>query len=92
MSKMKITVVSESELEQWDEELQELVVYFPSKFYIVNSLGQHVFYHCRNRQDAQNAADEEYGKNKYIVRQAKQSAGSGNYTCRGTQTRKRSTK
>lgn len=88
MSKMKITVVSESELEQWDEELQELVVYFPSKFYIVNSLGQHVFYHCRNRQDAQNAADEEYGKNKYVVRQAKQSAGSGNYTCKGTSTRR----
>lgn len=89
MSKeIRTTVVKADELEIWSDEEQTFVMNFPSKFYIVNCLGDYIFYHCRNRQDAQTACDQEYGKGFFNMRQAKQGQGSGNYTCTGTSTRR----
>lgn len=85
---MKITIVEQNELEVWDDDLQEFVLNFKSKYYIVNGLGQYVFFHCRNRADAQKECDDMYGKSFYTVRQAKQGSGDGNYTCTGSNSRK----
>lgn len=84
----KITVVDQNEMEVWDDESQEYVVKFPAKYYIVNSLGQYIFYHVRSRSEAQQIVDSEYGKGFYIVRQAKMDSGSGNYSCTGSNSRK----
>lgn len=40
----------------------------PAKYYIVNALGDAVYYPTRSRQSAQDMADAEYGKGKYAVR------------------------
>lgn len=85
---VKTTILEEDELEVWDEELQQFIVNYPSSYYIVNSLGQSVFYHCRSRADAQYACDQMYGKGFYTVRQAKGGKGSGEYSAKGTTTRK----
>lgn len=85
--KIKVTVVAPDELEQWDEESGESFIHYPSKYYLVDALGNYIFYHCRNRADAQRQANEEYDS-KYTIRQAKQSSGSGEYSCKGTQTRR----
>ena len=89
MSKeIKTTVLEENELEVWDEELGQFVINYPSSYYIINSLGQSVFYHCRSRADAQRACDETYGKGFYTVRQAKGGKGSGEVSARGTTSRR----
>lgn len=43
----------------------------PSKWYIINALGESVWIRKRSRADAQRICDEEYGKGKYIVRASK---------------------
>jgi hypothetical protein len=87
--KVKSTVVEGCDLEVWDEAEGTFVTHYPSKYYIVNSLGQYVFYHCRNRSDAQAQANKDFGEGKYSVRQASMGSGSGNYTCVGVATRAR---
>lgn len=42
----------------------------PAKYYIVNALGDAVYYRTRSRQAAQDMADKEYGKDKYKIRVA----------------------
>ena len=39
----------------------------PSKFFIMNALGEYVFYKTSKRQVAQEAVDNEYGVGKYRV-------------------------
>lgn len=85
---IKITVVKQEDMEQWDEESQSYIVKFPSKYYIVTSLGEYKFYHVRSRAEAQAEVDREYGKGFYTVRQAKMDTGSGNYSCTGTTSRR----
>lgn len=87
VKEIKITVVEPNDLETWSDEEEGFVINFRSNYYIINSLGQYIFYHCRSRSDAQATVDREYGKGFFTVRQAKQSTGSGNYTCKGTNTR-----
>lgn len=60
----------------------------PSKYYIVNAMGNYIYFHCKDRAAAQLAVDMEYGKGKYTVRSAKMEKGSGDYTCTGTNTRR----
>lgn len=85
---IKTTVVESHDLEVWSEEEEAFVINFRSNFYIINSLGQYIFYHSRDRGAVQRLVDETYGKGFFTVRQAKQSSGSGNYTCVGVATRK----
>lgn len=40
----------------------------PSQFFIVNALGEGVYFHTRSRAKAQEKCDAEYGKGKYLVR------------------------
>lgn len=85
---IKITIVEPHDLEVWSDEEEAFVINFRSNFYIINSLGQYIFYHSRDRGAVQRLVDETYGKGFFTVRQAKQSTGSGNYTCTGSNSRK----
>lgn len=85
---IKITVVNQEDIEQWDDESESYVVNYASKYYIVTSLGEYKFYHVRSRAEAQAEVDREYGKGFYTVRQAKMDTGGGNYTCSGSNSRK----
>lgn len=89
MSKeIKSTTVESNKVFDVDEE-GELTFKHPSKYYIINSLGQYVYYHCRDRGVAQKACDDEYGVGKYTIRTSKQSGSSGKeYSARGSNSRK----
>lgn len=50
------------------EEIEKEQFRSPSNFYILNALGEYVFYQTRSRATAQQWADEEYGIGKYKVR------------------------
>lgn len=89
MSKeIKTTIVDAAELDNYNDE-GGFTFKHPSKFYVLTSLNQLVYIHVRSRAEAQAWADENWGKNFYIVRQAKMSSGSdSNYTCTGTTSRR----
>lgn len=91
MSKMKTTIVPESEVEIYDEDTGQFVLNQPSKFYITTATGDLKFYHCRDRATAQQEVDQEFGKGFYTVKQAKQGQGSGEYTAVGVGTRAKGT-
>lgn len=64
----------------------------PSKWRIMNALGEMVYFCCQKREKAQEICDEMYGKGRYTVRtsstvKTKSKLESGDYSCRGTQTR-----
>lgn len=42
----------------------------PAKYYIVNAMGDAVYYRTRSRQAAQDLADKDYGTDKYRIRVA----------------------
>lgn len=42
----------------------------PAKYYIVNAMGDAVYYRTRSRQAAQDMADKDYGEGKYKIRVA----------------------
>lgn len=85
--KIKTTLVKESEIEVWDDDNGCFVLNEPSKFVVQLATGDLLFIHIKNRADAQRYIDSEYGKNFYTVKQIKQGSGSGEYTCRGIQSR-----
>lgn len=57
----KVTVISEEE--RLSDDLKH-----PTKFFIVNALGEGVYFHTRSRATAQEWADTIYGKGFYKVR------------------------
>lgn len=86
--KIKTTLVKESEIEVWDDESGSFVLNQPSKYMIQLATGDLLFIHTKSRSEAQDYVDKEYGKSFYLVKQVKQSAGSGTYSASGTTTRK----
>lgn len=60
----------------------------PTKFFIQNALGQFVYFHTFEREVAQAAADEMYGKGKYKVRTSRLEKSTGDLTVTGSNTRK----
>lgn len=86
--KIKTTIVKESEIEIYDEESDSFIQNQPSKFMIQLATGDLLFIHTRDRLAAQKFIDSEYGKGFYVVKQVKQSAGSGEYSAKGSTTRK----
>lgn len=93
MSKeVESVVVEEDEFEVWCEDEQRFVINSPSNFYIINALGQKVFYITRDRSAAQAQANLEYD-NKYVIRTVKDAKTksrleSGGLSCYGTATRR----
>lgn len=62
-----------------EKEIETIVVSFeqysdlemfkpPSKYFIVNCMGDRVYYKTKDRAVAQKACDEEYGKGKYKLK------------------------
>lgn len=88
MSKMKTTTVPESELEIYDEEVQDFVLNLPAKYAIQTADGSYLFLHTRSRDAAQKFIDSTYGAGFYKVKEMKQGQGSGDYSCIGSNTRK----
>lgn len=93
MSK-EIQVVTKTlgELLWWSDEEQGYVEKFPSGLYIINALGDYVFFMTRDRKKAQELADREFGSGKYKVRttsdkKTKSRQENGGVSCHGTQTR-----
>jgi|SRR5690554_1787179 len=85
-------VVSENEYEVWSEDEQKFVINAPSNFYIINALGEKVFYLTRDRALAQSQANLDFD-NKYTIRTVKDSkpkykSESGEVSVRGSNTRK----
>jgi hypothetical protein len=60
----------------------------PSKFFVRDGLGDHVYFHCRTRDAAQAACDEMYGKGKYLIRTTATIKPRGDVSARGTNSRK----
>jgi hypothetical protein len=77
---MKITVLSMSDTTQDDFRA-------PSKYYIVNSLGDYVFIHARERAVAEQWITENYGKGFFKLRTSSLEKAKGSLTCTGTATR-----
>lgn len=89
MSKVKTTIVPESEVEIYDETTGQFVLNQPSKYFITLATGDLMFIHCRDRSKATEFVDQEFGKGFYTVKQSKQGSGSGEYTAVGVGTRAR---
>lgn len=69
MSKeVEVVIKSLGELQYWSDEEQGYVEKFPSGLYIINALGDYVFFMTRDRKKAQQKCNELYEENKYTVR------------------------
>ena len=64
-------VVPESEAEIYSEEEGRFILNSKSNWYILDALGNRVYYLTRNRADAQKQADLDYGKGRYTIRAVK---------------------
>lgn len=78
---VKTTVVDMSELATDDFKA-------PSKFYIINALGECVYIHVRTRVEAEKWLTENYGKGFYSVRTSSPEKPKGELSCTGSNTRK----
>ena len=90
--KIESVMVPEGELEVWSEDEQRFIMNNRSNFYIINALGEYIFYLTRSRADAQMQANEDYD-GRYTIRTVKDSKTkskleSGLLSCYGTATRK----
>ena len=77
----KITIVDMSELAEDDFKA-------PSKFYIINAMGECVYIHVRTRTEAEEYITKEYGKGFYKLRTSSPEKPKGDISCSGSNTRK----
>ena len=93
MSKpVESVVVPENEAEIYSEDEGRFVLNAKSNWYILDALGNRVYYLTRNRADAQKQADLDYD-GKYTVRavkdqKSKSKLESGGLSCSGSNSRK----
>ena len=85
--------VPESEAEIYSEEEGRFILNSKSNWYILDALGNRVYYLTRNRADAQKQADLDYGKGRYTIRavkdqKSKSKQESGGLSCSGSNSRK----
>ena len=85
-------VVPESDAEVYSEEEGRFILNSKSNWYILDALGNRVYYLTRNRADAQKQADLDYD-GKYKVRavkdqKSKSKQESGGLSCSGSNSRK----
>ena len=59
----KIEIITVSQEERMDDDFQP-----PTSLFIVNAMGEGVYFKTRSRAKAQERADEVYGVGKYTVR------------------------
>ena len=92
MKPVESVSIPESEAEVWSDEEERFVLNAKSNWYILDALGNRVYYLTRNRADAQRQADEDYD-GRYKIRavkdqKTKSKLESGLLSCYGTATRK----
>lgn len=85
-------VVPESEAEIYSEEEGRFILNSKSNWYILDALGNRVYYLTRNRADAQRQADLDYN-GRYKIRavkdqKSKSKQESGGLSCSGSNSRK----
>lgn len=73
---IKTTIVTPSEYMEEDYK-------HPTKYYIVDCLGNRNYFHCRDRLKVQQEVDRIYGKGKYSVRVGSDTKG-GEVNARGS--------
>ena len=93
MTQIESISIPEKEAEVWSEEEERFVLNAKSNWYILDALGNRVYYLTRNRAEAQAQADIDYGKGRYTIRavkdqKTKSKLESGLLSCYGTATRK----
>ena len=93
MTQIESISIPEKEAEVWSEEEERFVLNAKSNWYILDALGNRVYYWTRNRAEAQAQADIDYGKGRYTIRavkdmKTKSKLESGLLSCYGTATRK----
>jgi len=86
-------VVPESDAEIYSEEEGRFILNSKSNWYILDALGNRVYYLTRNRAEAQAQADIDYGKGRYTIRAVKDQKSrsrqeNGEISVRGSNTRK----
>lgn len=59
----KIEIITVSQEERMDDDFKP-----PTSLFIINAMGEGVYFKTRNRQQAQLQADRIYGAGKYTVR------------------------
>lgn len=92
MNPVESVSIPEKEAEVWSEEEERFVLNAKSNWYILDALGNRVYYLTRNRADAQRQADEDYD-GRYKIRavkdqKTKSKLESGGLSCYGTATRR----
>ena len=70
MSEIKSVIIPQDQIEVWSEQEERFVNNYPSNFYIINALGDFVFYMTRDRAAAQKQANLDWD-NKYTIRCAR---------------------
>ena len=93
MTQIESISIPEKEAEVWSEEEERFVLNAKSNWYILDALGNRVYYLTRNRAEAQAQADIDYGKGRYTIRavkdqKTKSKLESGLLSCYGTATRR----
>lgn len=86
-------IIPESEAEVWSDEEQRFILNSVSNFYIINALGERVFFKTKDRALAQQASDDLYGKGRYVIRavkdqKTKSKMESGGLSCSGSNSRR----
>lgn len=86
-------VVPESDAEIYSEEEGRFILNSKSNWYILDALGNRVYYLTRNRAEAQAQADIDYGKGRYTIRAVKDQKSrsrqeNGEISVRGSNTRR----
>lgn len=85
-------IIPESEAEVWSKEEECFILNAASNWYILDALGNRVYYLTRNRADAQRQADLDYD-GRYKIRavkdqKSKSKQESGGLSCSGSNSRK----
>ena len=93
MTQIESVSIPEKEAEVWSEEEERFVLNAKSNWYILDALGNRVYYLTRNRAEAQTQADIDYGKGRYTIRAVKDQKSrsrqeNGEISVRGSNTRK----
>ena len=92
MTQIESVSIPESEAEVWSDEEERFVLNAKSNWYILDALGNRIYYLTRNRADAQRQADLDYDS-KYTIRAVKDQKSrsrqeNGEISVRGSNTRK----
>ena len=74
---VKITIVTPEQAKE--EDFKE-----PSRWYVICATGDRIYFHCRDRANAQKYCDEQFSVGKYTIRTDKMIKPKGDVTVKST--------